>query len=119
MNQYKAVLHAIYKEQVALRSQTRPWEHIWTQQFDDLVKIVKTRIPKQRKANFEEKIDGSFTPYAVVDTMELLGPIHNNTVDSCSSAPGEGAHPCGQQMTARGAAAEGVHMRARRHQSGT
>jgi hypothetical protein len=61
--QYKSAIHEIYEEQVARDVQPRPWDHIWTMECDRLWKIVKDRIPKQKKRNFDEKVDGEINPY--------------------------------------------------------
>jgi Centromere DNA-binding protein complex CBF3 subunit, domain 2 len=35
--------------------------------FDELVKHVKERVPLRKKANYEEKVDGEFAPYMMVE----------------------------------------------------
>ena len=64
--QYKAVLKNLYRRQVVDKVQALPWELIWTARCDELVHIVKTRLPKQKKANYEEKVDHAFDPYNIV-----------------------------------------------------
>jgi hypothetical protein len=66
-DQYKAVLKKLHRQQVAERVNNSPWEMIWTQPFDELQQYVKQRRPKAKKANYEEKVDGVFGPYEIVE----------------------------------------------------
>lgn len=63
--QYKSALHEIYEEQVVRKVQPNPWDHIWTLDCDRLWKIVKQRVPKQKKRNFDEKAAGEINPYEI------------------------------------------------------
>jgi Centromere DNA-binding protein complex CBF3 subunit, domain 2 len=70
---YKAVLHKIYKVQIAKKVLTgTTWDQIWQICFDELYKHVKERIPLLKKASYAEKVDGEFAPYMIV---EHYGPI--------------------------------------------
>jgi hypothetical protein len=69
--QYKSVLRSIHAEQINL-GVCRPdgWEYIWTEDLKELHRHVNQRIPKLQKANYVEKIDGEFAPYAIVERYE-------------------------------------------------
>jgi hypothetical protein len=64
---YKQALRGIYKDQVAMRVINVPWDHIWTQPFDNLKLHVKERIPHHKKANYHEKVTSEFQPYETVE----------------------------------------------------
>jgi len=66
---YKAALKQLFREQQAKHgaSVTNSWEHVWLPHFDRLRDHVKSRRHKVKKMNYEEKIDGAFAPYAIVE----------------------------------------------------
>ena len=71
-NMYKACFRRIYKTQVARRVNSLPWDHIWQMGFDDLYGHVKERAPMIKRELFEEKVNGEFAPYTVVEHYDEI-----------------------------------------------
>ena len=70
---YKAALKQLFHEQQAAnRSINTAWEHIWLPHFTTLRDQVKLRKQKVKRANYEEKIDGAFAPYAMVEKFPAI-----------------------------------------------
>ena len=60
---------------------TNAWEHgVWTSNFDKVRDHVKNRKQRIKKENYMEKVDGKFTPYAIV---EHYGKIENKLFLKC------------------------------------
>jgi Centromere DNA-binding protein complex CBF3 subunit, domain 2 len=70
--QYKAVLKSIHVEQRSLGVCNLSWDLIWTLDCANLQKHVKERLPALKKANFVEKMDGEFAPYAIVERYDEI-----------------------------------------------
>lgn len=88
---YKAAIKSIYKEQIARQQTSLNFDAIWQQSLDELVKHVKTRLPKQRKAFYHEKFDNEFANYTMVDHYgdieeELWRLCHDSSTDRSSFA---------------------------------
>ena len=66
-NSYKAVIKKIYKVQKFKKRLALQWNDIWTLELEALHKHVKERQPKIKKATYQEKIDGAFSPYLVME----------------------------------------------------
>jgi Centromere DNA-binding protein complex CBF3 subunit, domain 2 len=66
-NTYRATLKGLFHEQQAQFRMTAAWEHVWLPHFNKLRDHVKTRKPKVKKETYQEKVDGAFAPYAIVD----------------------------------------------------
>jgi hypothetical protein len=66
-NLYKAVTKKIYKLQKFEKQLGLHWDDIWTLELEALQKHVKERQPKIKKAMYQEKIDGAFSLYLVVE----------------------------------------------------
>jgi hypothetical protein len=66
-DQYKAVFRKLYKYQKAIGVQSHHWDEIWQMGLEELGKHVKTRQPMIKKLTFQEKIDGEFAPYTIVE----------------------------------------------------
>jgi Centromere DNA-binding protein complex CBF3 subunit, domain 2 len=64
---YKAVIKSLHTEQRTRGVCNIPWDLIWTLDCSNLHKHVKERMPAVKKANYVEKIDGEFAPYAIVE----------------------------------------------------
>ena len=72
--QYRASLQHIYQSQVDNKSNAHHWDQVWTGPCKKLQGLVKQRRKAVRKANYEEKQDAEFAPYAAV---ERYGEIEN------------------------------------------
>ncbi|MGL5934762.1 MAG: hypothetical protein ACRCZI_03965, partial [Cetobacterium sp.] len=88
---YKAVFRKIYKVQIAKKVLATPWDQIWQMCFEELVKHVKERVPLRKKANYEEKVDGEFAPYMMVEHY----PAIEETMWTDSDQPGNRSVACG------------------------
>ena len=78
---YKAALKQLYREQQANHgaSVTNSWEHVWLPHFDKLRDHVKMRRQAVKRKNYQEKVDGAFAPYTIVDHY---GEIENKFFES-------------------------------------
>jgi hypothetical protein len=66
-NTYRATLKGLFHEQQGQFRMTAAWEHVWLPHFNKLRDHVKTRKPKVKKESYQEKVDGAFASYAIVD----------------------------------------------------
>ena len=66
-NSYKATIKQLYHDQQAQHNLTGAWETVWQPRFKVLRKHVQMRKQRVRKANYAEKIDATFNPYAAVE----------------------------------------------------
>jgi Centromere DNA-binding protein complex CBF3 subunit, domain 2 len=64
---YKAVLKSLHTEQRTRGVCNLPWDLVWTLDCQNMEKHVKERLPALKKANYVEKVDGEFAPYAIVE----------------------------------------------------
>ena len=64
---YKAVIKNLHTEQRTRGVCNLPWDLVWTLDCTNLQKHVKERMPALKKANYVEKVDGEFAPYAIVE----------------------------------------------------
>ena len=71
-NIYKAVMKHMYKEQVANHTTSLNWDQIWQLGFEALENHVKERAPLVKKATYQEKINGEFAPYTVVENYDII-----------------------------------------------
>jgi Centromere DNA-binding protein complex CBF3 subunit, domain 2/Transcriptional activator of glycolytic enzymes len=69
---YKAVFRKIYKVQLARKVNERHWEQIWQLGLDELYHHVKERAPKLKKETYQEKVDGAFSPYSIVEHYDKI-----------------------------------------------
>ena len=69
-DQYKAVIKLIHRHEVAARTTSVPWEHLWQMGLDTLHKHVKGRQAAVKKANYAEKHNGEFAPYVIAERMD-------------------------------------------------
>jgi len=78
---YKAALKQLYREQQANHGATvtNSWEHVWLPHFDKLRDHVKMRRQAVKRENYQEKVDGAFAPYTIV---EHYGEIENKFFES-------------------------------------
>lgn len=67
---YKNVFRVIHKAQTAARVTGLHWDQIWLSNFDELQKHVKERAPLAKRATYQEKVAGEFSPYTVVEHYE-------------------------------------------------
>ena len=63
LNTYKAVLFNIYQYQYAHGIINDTWKHIFDGKCRDLVKMVKERTHRIRRASYKEKLNGEFAPF--------------------------------------------------------
>lgn len=68
--QYKAVLKSVHVEQRSTGVCGIPWDIVWDLTCSNLQKHVKERLPALKRANYVEKVDGEFAPYAVVERYQ-------------------------------------------------
>jgi hypothetical protein len=66
IDQYKAVLHWIYKSQTAQQILGLVWDQIWTLPYEQLHKVVKERRSAIKKLNYDKKLEAEFVPYTAV-----------------------------------------------------
>ena len=64
---YKCAMKQLYHKQQMEFNLNSAWETVWQPQFQTLRNHVKLRKQKVRKANYAEKIDAEFEPYAIVE----------------------------------------------------
>ena len=67
---YKCAMKQLYHKQQVEFNLNSAWETVWQPQFQTLRNHVKLRKQKVRKANYAEKIDAEFEPYAIVERYE-------------------------------------------------
>ena len=66
-DQYKAVFRKLYKVQKARNVLNLQWDSIWMMGLDEMASHVKTRAPQVKRETYQEKIDGEFAPYLIVE----------------------------------------------------
>jgi hypothetical protein len=64
---YKAIMCKIYKVQKMEQRLALHWDDIWTLKCEALAAHVKKREPKVKKTMYQEKVDGTFAPYMIVE----------------------------------------------------
>lgn len=67
--QYRAALKKLHGWQLARGETNIGWEFVWTDSVKALVQIVNTRRQRQKRENYEEKVDKIFGPYQAVDRL--------------------------------------------------
>jgi hypothetical protein len=72
---YRAVLKQIHVEQEARRVCSFTWEQLWTSPCKQLHRHVKERAPMLKKLTYQEKVDGEFAPYAIVERYEEIEQV--------------------------------------------
>jgi Centromere DNA-binding protein complex CBF3 subunit, domain 2 len=82
---YKAVLKSLHTEQRTRGVCNLPWDLVWTLDCKNLQNHVKERLPALKKANYVEKVDGEFAPYAIV---ERYGDIEKVMWDDSQQSKG-------------------------------
>lgn len=71
-DQYKAVFRRLYKVQRAKNVLSLHWDSIWMMGLDEMAKHVKTRAPKIKRQSYQEKVDGEFAPYLIVEQYPMI-----------------------------------------------
>ena len=66
-DQYKAVFRKLYKVQKARNVLNLQWDSIWMMGLDKMASHVKTRAPRVKRQSYQEKVDGEFAPYVIVE----------------------------------------------------
>jgi hypothetical protein len=67
IDQYKAVLHWVYKSQTAQQQVLGlVLDQIWMLPCEQLHKVVKERRPAIKKLNYDDKLEAEFAPYTAV-----------------------------------------------------
>jgi hypothetical protein len=66
-DQYKAVFRKMYKVQKAKGILSEHWDRIWMMSLDEMALHVKTRAPRIKRETYQEKVDGEFAPYIIVE----------------------------------------------------
>jgi hypothetical protein len=84
---YKAVIKSLHTEQRTKGVCNIPWDLVWTLDCSTLHKHVKERMPAIKKANYVEKIDGEFAPYAAI-VVERYGKIEQLMWDDSQNSNG-------------------------------
>jgi Centromere DNA-binding protein complex CBF3 subunit, domain 2/Transcriptional activator of glycolytic enzymes len=69
---YKAVLKMLHVDQEAKRVCGLTWSQVWLNPCNMLYKHVKERAPLIKKLTYQEKVDGEFAPYAIVERYEEI-----------------------------------------------
>lgn len=90
----RAALKLLFHNQQARCTHMMPaWEHIWLPHLKILRDHVKMRKAKIKKTNCEEKVDGEFTPCAIVEQCDereestWVGAHNGNNRFSCNGPP--------------------------------
>jgi Centromere DNA-binding protein complex CBF3 subunit, domain 2/Transcriptional activator of glycolytic enzymes len=68
--QYKMVIKNMHTDQVTRGVCGMTWDLIWQLPCQRLMKHVKERTPKVKKATYQEKVNGEFAPYTMVERYE-------------------------------------------------
>ena len=66
-DQYKAVFRKLYKVQKARNVLNLHWDSIWMMGLDEMASHVKTRAAQVKRQTYQEKLDGEFAPYMIVE----------------------------------------------------
>jgi Centromere DNA-binding protein complex CBF3 subunit, domain 2 len=66
-DQYKAVFRTMYRVQKAKGVLSEHWDGIWMMSLDEMAMHVKTRAPRIKRETYQEKVDGEFAPYIIVE----------------------------------------------------
>jgi Centromere DNA-binding protein complex CBF3 subunit, domain 2 len=65
--QYFAVFRKIYMVQRAQNQMNGDWDSIWQLGLKEMGKHVKQRAPRIKRETYQEKVDGEFAPYMIVE----------------------------------------------------
>lgn len=71
-DQYKAVFRKMYKVQKAKNVLNLQWDSIWMMSLDEMANHVKARAPRIKRQTYQEKVDGEFAPYIIVEQYPLI-----------------------------------------------
>jgi hypothetical protein len=72
IDQYKAVLRWVYKNQTAQRVLGLVWDQIWTLPCEQIHKVVKERRGAIKRLNYDEKLEAEFAPYTAVAQFDQI-----------------------------------------------
>lgn len=70
INTYKSVVYNIWMTQVSQKSNSNPWDMIFTMPCKELMTMVKARKQRIKRKNYKEKIDADFAPFASLSQIE-------------------------------------------------
>jgi hypothetical protein len=82
---YKAVFRKLYKVQQARNVLSLHWDSLWQMGLDEMAAHVKVRAPKVKRATYQEKVDGEFAPYIIVEQYNGIEELlwNDSNVVSC------------------------------------
>jgi hypothetical protein len=72
LNTYKAVVRGIHAEQVEANANSLGFEFVLTPKCKGLLKMVKERRARIKKANCAEKLEGDFSPYNSIGAFDSI-----------------------------------------------
>ena len=64
---YRTVIKRIHRDQQNMGNNSNPFELVWMDNLDKLMKLAKTRKAVKKKRNYEEKITAEMVPYSTVE----------------------------------------------------
>jgi hypothetical protein len=72
MNTYRSAVRKIWETQVSDGANNLAWDLINDGKCKALLKMVKARKARVRRANFAEKIDFEFSPFTTIDQVDNI-----------------------------------------------
>jgi hypothetical protein len=72
VNTYKAVVRGIHAEQVQNNANNLAYEFVFTHQSKALLKMVKERRARVRRATYQEKLEGDFSPFTSIGQVDKI-----------------------------------------------
>jgi hypothetical protein len=81
---YRAVMKQIHVEQESRHVCGLTWEQIWKKPCLHLYRHVQERAPMIKKMTYQEKVDGEFAPYAIVERYEDIKQLLWEDCDNAS-----------------------------------
>lgn len=63
LNTYKSMVRGIWETQIQQNANTLSWDRVFTYESKSLLEMVKTRRGRIRRATYQEKLEGDFTPF--------------------------------------------------------
>jgi hypothetical protein len=66
------MFRSLYKVQQALNVLSLHWETLWQMGLDEMAAHMKVRAPKVKRQTYQEKVDGEFAPYIIVEQYNAI-----------------------------------------------
>lgn len=72
INTYRSVVYNVWRKQVQKKSNNLAWDLIFTENSQQLLKYVNERVPRLKRRDYHEKLDGEFTPFQSMSQVSWL-----------------------------------------------